>query len=109
MSIQSKISEIKDATRNLNGMIEGLKGLSEQIVPDERIREVLRPTIDILDTNVRTVLDQCRQEIGEAVQICQSVEARLSADIAQMKADIADLRETLDGFAEAANKRRRRA
>jgi hypothetical protein len=112
MNIQAKFNEVREATVNLSKMVEGLKSLRESILPNHEIEAIVEariaPFTSTMDYSMQECLDRCRQEIGEAVQVCQSTEARISARLSEIETEIVDLRESLDAFAEAASKRKRR-
>jgi uncharacterized protein YdcH (DUF465 family) len=112
MSIQAKIDQITKAAGNLDHLIKGMEGLRESLIPRTELETIVHTTIGpvLFDTSqqLHDTVDRCRQEIGEAVQVVQSIEARLRADIEEMKAQLAELREDLSGIIDAVSSKKRR-
>lgn len=108
MNIQAKFLEIKDATQNLNKLVEGMAGLSESLVPNDRILQVCEPMLAEVGGLMERTVSQCRQEIGEAVQIVQSAEQRISSRLTELEAEVTDLRDMLEAIYEAASSKKRR-
>ncbi len=111
MNITSKANEIREAVQNLNNLTEGLRGLSDAIIPKERIQAVVSDTVspwlEQQDDKINNVLSTCENTTGEAVQLINTVQSHMLSRLEKLEEQVADLTETLDTLANAATRKRR--
>lgn len=88
MNIQAKAKEIREAVSNMNSLVEGLKGLQDAIVPNERISAVMGQTIVPLIANLESqcarAIATCEQTTGEAIQRAETIAAHVNDTMASL-------------------------
>lgn len=115
MNITQKAREVREAVAGLNSLQEGLRGLSEAVIPTDRIRAIMGSTIVPLIANLESKTDRavatCEQTTGEAVQGMATSYEHLRQRLSESEAKLEALAQTVDELVESldslARKRRK--
>lgn len=118
MNIQAKFAEIREATENAKRMIEGLSALGETIFPEEKLKHRISDGMEIhykaIENDLTTqrselsaTIERCEQMTNEVMQLANSITARYETRFRALETDMAEMKDMLQGFVEAASRRRK--
>ena len=118
MSIQARLDGFKQAAENLDRMTKGLQGLSDSIFPAEKISDAvavatephkreMKAMMDAQSQANKEACDRCENLTGEAIQVANTITSHYESRLKSIEAKIEELYDMMEGFIEAASRRRR--